>query len=217
LMLSGQYQRSQEIFEAYLTTKPEASSEWHLKVFVIKFIRSSLGVDKQKRAVVTALKLLADCSKLPDDEMKISIRQALQEDALCGLAWFNQGVLELHGEDRTKALIPFLIEALINNWDVEAWCNAMVLSFTSPEHLSLVQGIIETAYRFNGSKFIEQCYKWANSQARGFPATEFVERIVECLNGLPSKESPREVRLLKTGSDYEVIHFNKSNKISSGE
>jgi tetratricopeptide (TPR) repeat protein len=128
LMFSGSYKRSQELFESYLQSNPEGASEWDLKLFVLKFIGANLKIDSQKRKIKDAIKLLDNCKSLSDDQMSAAITTALENDALCGLAWFNQGVLALQSTNKNDALIPFLIEALVNNWDVEAWCNALALS-----------------------------------------------------------------------------------------
>ena len=129
------------------------------------------------------------------------------------LAWFNQGVLahKSKSTDKNDALQPFLIEALVNNWDVESWCNAMMLSFSS-QTLTLFTQILETAYRFNKSKFIEQIVIFSKSQSSAFPADQFVQLVVQHLRDLPEAKPPVVARLLKSETDYEVINLNTTEE-----
>ena len=212
LMFSGSYKRAQELFDSFLQSNPEGASEWHLKLFALKFIRANLKIDSQKRKVKDAIKLLDNSEALSDDQMSTAITAALENDALCGLAWFNQGVLALQSTNKNDAMIPFLIEALVNNWGVEAWCNAFALSIFPSGASTLSFQIIETAYRFNKSKFIDQIVKFSKSQSSGFPADLFVQLVVQYLKDVPEATPPIVVRLLTGDTDYEVISLNTPEK-----
>ena len=212
LMFSGSYKRSQELFESFLQSSPEGNSEWHLNLAALKFIRTNLKIDEQHRKAESATTLFDNRGTFSDNQLSAAITTALENDALCGLAWFNQGVLALKGTDKNDALLPFLIAALVNNWDVEAWCNAMVLSIWPSGVTPLSFHILETAHRFNKSNFIEQVVKFSKSQSSAFPADLFVQFVVQYLRDLPEATPPVVARLLTGETDYEVINLIKSEK-----
>ena len=207
LMFSGSYKRSQELFESFLQSNPKGPSEWDLKLVVLKFIRANLKIDSQNRKIKAALNLFDNYEFLSDDQKSTAVTSGLENDALCGLAWFNQGVLALHSTNKNDAMIPFLIEALVHNWDVEAWCNALALSIFPSGPTTLSFQIFETAYRFNKSKFLDQVVKFSKSQSSGFPADPFVQLVVQYLRDLPETTPPIVVRLLTGETDYEVINL----------
>jgi tetratricopeptide (TPR) repeat protein len=213
LMFSGSYKRSEELFESFLQSNPDGNSEWYLKLVALKFIRTTLKIDEQHRKVEAAINLFDNCESFSENQMSAAITTALQLDALCGLAWFNQGVLahKSNSTDKNDVLQPFLIEALVNNWDVESWCNAMMLSFSS-QTLTLFTQILETAYRFNGSKLIEQIVKFSESQSSAFPADQFVQLVVQHLRDLPEDKPTVVARLLRSETDYEVINLNTNEE-----
>lgn len=214
LMFRGSYKRSQELFESFLQSNPEGDSEWHLKLLALKFIRANLKIDSQNRKVEAAIKHFDNCESFSGDQMSAAITTALENDALCGLAWFNQGVLAHKNKstDRNDAMLPFLISALVNNWNVESWCNTMMLSFSSSTMTPLFTQILETAYRFNKSKFIEQIVKFSKSQSSAFPADQFVQLVVQYLRDIPEATPPVVARLLTGETDYEVINLDTTKK-----
>lgn len=210
LMFAGRYRESREAFDAYLTSTPDAASEWRLKAWALQGIRRTLGCDEQKRQTVAAIKLVPHDIKPCSEEIRQKLEEALRHDALCGLAWFNLGVLESQTGKREDAFLSFLMASLINRGDVEAWCNAMGLGISSEQYRSIFPYVLETAFRINGEDFLEQLARLAQGQPKGFPVTEFLNRINECLSLIARERQPFEVRLLGKGSDYHVIPLRSS-------
>src|SRR5207247_10260783 len=96
-------------------------------------------------------RLLAGVADGSADEAQL--REALQLDPLCGLAWFNLGVLLFSEGRREEALFAFLVASLAEHWDVEAWCNAVALAFTA-DAVDLLGNIVEAAYHLNGDALL---------------------------------------------------------------
>ena len=90
----------------------------------------------------------------------------------------------------------------------------MALSIPSFRHNAFFVQILKTAYRFNGTRFIEQVIKFSKSQASEFPSDQFVDLILQCLRELPEAEPQVVARLLKGETDYEVILLNTPQKSS---
>lgn len=206
LMFAGRYRESQEAFDTYLASDPNAAPEWWLKAWVLCVICQVLG--EQERQTEAAMKLVTFDDKLPPMEYKQRLEEALWHDALSGLAWFNLGVLESQVGNREDAFVPFLIASLSQKNDLEAWCNAIGIGI-SGEYCSLVPVIFMAAYQLNGEPFIEQLFMFVQSQPEDFPVTDVLNAINELVSQLPQEERPLKVRLLGEGSDFDVLMFRR--------
>ncbi|AUB44847.1 Tetratricopeptide (plasmid) [Nostoc flagelliforme CCNUN1] len=206
LMFAGKYRESQQAFYAYLVSHSDFESEWRLKACVLVLIYSLLGCDEQKRHIDAAIKLATPNAKSSAHEYREKLEVALRHDALCGYAWFNLGVLESQTGNQDSAFISFLIAALINTGDVEAWCNSIAIGIYK-SYDSLVSDIIITAYQRNGNNLMEQMISFAQSQTEGFPVTDFLTVFNEVLNQVPRPEEQFKVRLLGEGADFYTFNF----------
>jgi len=213
LMFAGRYREAQQAFYAYLSSSPkfEFDSEWRLKACVLIWIRSILGRDEQKRQTEAAIKLATPDNQLPNAvEYRQRLQESLNYDALCGYTWFNLGVLESRIGNQESAFVPFLMAALINTGDVEAWCNAIAIGI-SRGYDSLVSDIILAAHQLNGDDLMEQLIRFAQSQPEGFPITEFVKVMNEICSEVPRQEKRFDVRLYENESDFHVLNFRGLN------
>lgn len=208
LMFAGRYQESQQAFYAYLSSSPEFESEWRLKACVLSSIRSMLECDEQKRQTEAAIKLATPDNQLPHHAMEYRqrLQEALKQDALSGSAWFNLGVLECQIANQKSAFFPFLMAALINTGDVEAWCNAIAIGI-SRGYDSLVSDIILAAYQLNGNDLMKQLIRFAQSQPEGFPITDFLNVMNKILSEVPREEKRFYVRLYENESNFHVLNF----------
>jgi tetratricopeptide (TPR) repeat protein len=208
LMFAGRYRESQQAFESYLSSSAEFESEWRLKTCVLGWIRSMLGCDEQKRQTEAAIKLTKPNNHLVSHavEYRQRLQDALKQDALCGNAWFNLGVLESQTGNQESAFVPFLMAALIKTGDVEAWCNAIVFGIFAG-YDSLVSDIILAAYQLNGNDLMEELIRSAQSQPEGFPITDFLNVMNKILSEVPREEKRFDVRVYKNESDFLVLNF----------
>lgn len=208
LMFAGRYRESQEAFDTYLASDPNAAPEWWLKAWVL--CRICQVVEQQKRQTEAAMKLATPDDKLPPMEYKQRLEEALRHDVLSGLALFNLGVLESQIGNQEDAFVPFLIASLSQKKDLEAWCNAIGIGIgISGEYYSLVPVIFMAAYQLNGEVFIEQLFMFLQSQPKDFPVTDVLNAINEIVSQLPQEERPLKVRLLGEGSDFNVLMFRR--------
>jgi len=188
LMFAGRYHKAEVAFAAYLRTKPTSSSEWRLKHWALAYIRTKLGCGLQQRQVAKALKLAGMESPGGGPEVKQRLEYTLGLDALCGLAWFNLGVCENSTGNRHGAFGAFLTAALIQRWDAEAWCNALFLAVFESVEQSLIPDIMTAAYFATGKRLLDQVLKFAHSQPKGFPVSEFVNLVESTLSTLPKEK-----------------------------
>jgi len=136
--------------------------------------------------------------------------EALSLDALCGLAWFNNGVHECSKKEFKGGMISFLIAALVQPNDVESWSNCMICSFNLVEFQNLSPSILAVAYDKNGerffSKFADEIEKQPNLSE--WRKTQIVNLIGEYLRDLKKKEKLPILRLIKPDGTYTVIDSN---------
>jgi tetratricopeptide (TPR) repeat protein len=94
LMFAGQFRAAEEVFSSYLDDHPPGAAEWRLKRQAVAALRSDFG-DASPRDPARAVALVEEAQSSPTEE---ALRAALVVDPLCGLGWFNLGVL-LVGEE----------------------------------------------------------------------------------------------------------------------
>jgi tetratricopeptide (TPR) repeat protein len=208
LMFAGRYAGAKSAFEGSRAATHIGESEWRLKRWALAHILKKVGRTQQKRETKEALKLAGVESPAPALPLETrepeKLEAALGLDALCGLAWFNLGVSESFRGDKNAAFADFLTAALIQKWDVEAWCNAMTLATYAPDGAPLIRDIVRVAHRVNGKRFLDQVDTWARSQSKGFPVADFVNLVYSEVSTIPKEEESVAIRLLAGDSIISV-------------
>ena len=191
LMFAGEYEQAEKQFTLYLGEEATISSpEWVLKNWALGHI-VGLGVPSQKRQTRAALAHAGSPA---------TIEEALRLDALCGLAWFNQGAAELDANHRDSALRSYLLAAVCQTWDLEAWRNAYALATEREEDRAFAPWILWAAYELNGERFFEELA--GAMQGPVERVREHVRALRIALDELPRKHGSREFRLLGPESEY---------------
>jgi len=214
LMFAGNFRRSQEEFEAYISEFDRADSEWRLKTWALQQLRGMLKFDEQKRQTSTALKVFSVYESHPPEDLRQKLIEVLNYDALCSLAWFNLGVLENQSQNTEAAFFAFLMAALTCRDDVEAWLNVIVIGMNLSRLHFLLINIITTAYSANGERLLDQAAAFVETQPQGFPKTEFVKILSELLSLLPKKRESVEMRILGKNSTYHTIPIRQPERDS---
>jgi len=141
----------------------------------------------------------------PTDEDEL--RAVLDIDALSGEAWYRLGVHYHSSSETTDALGSFLASALIDRWNLDAWCSALGICFSDEDLVPMSQTILEAAYEATGERLIEALASWAAAQPDGFPTHEFVNTLAAVLEQTRTRRS-RDSRVLRLhGPDHrcEII------------
>jgi len=186
LMFSGQYQKALDLFSEYLDSTDDDCDEWNLKYICLDSMIDNYGVKEQVRKPNKALGMLKDLDVNVSDQCEA----AFKLDMLCGLAWFNAAIQNNKEDDKTSAALRFTMCAVIQNWDIEAWINASLLSFSEKElSASMFIRVVRTAYFFHKEEFIDKLYNAIEEQ--GHPElyaqlTELIETI------LPKRNNKQE-------------------------
>jgi hypothetical protein len=208
-MHAGEYKRAASVFKKRAGRSRISSAEdaeWYLKEKMLTEVRRIVGFDKQERHISETMKSFdgveSNSTDIDDDCM---IKSALQLDGLCGLAWFNRGVLQIKLGEKNQAFISFLISALVSRVDVEAWYNALLLAMELKQHVHLLGLIAMVAHSINGERFLREMHRIALAQPRGFPVDQFINNISQFLQHLPKKSRPVDIRLLGKEYSFETV------------
>lgn len=157
LMLKGDYRLSLEEFEKLFTEQEEPFSEWIIKATILDFIISQYDIASQKRNYIKSMSepLLIEPWTSPKTDEEISY--ILSIDALSPLLWYNLAINNFDNENYEMAMGGFLICAVINENDIDAWYNAFISALKS-NSLDLIQPILETGYYKSREVFINRIY-----------------------------------------------------------
>jgi tetratricopeptide (TPR) repeat protein len=209
LMFAGKYREAYELFEEHSKVAKKIEDEWALKSWILGGLIKTLGIETQKRRPNDAIKI-ADIKELPPEEVEKRISQTLSLDALCGLAWFNNGVHMVSKKEYSDAVISFLIAAVVQPNDIEAWSNTVICNFNCPEFVYLLPSVLSVAYEKNGEEFVSKFSLDIEKQPHlpDWVKTEIVNRVGEYTRSLPKKEKLPILRLIKPDGTYVVIDTN---------
>lgn len=210
LLFSGEYEKSLETFNDYLQKEQKPIDEFLLKHICLGQVLQKKNIKSQNREIERAT-AQADISSLESTcVQKKKLDDVLNLDLLCGLAWFNQGLLAMTDSDFEEALISFAMAGLVQSNDLEAWTNATLCTFNlTPESMPAdVFGlIVRTAYAFNGEKYLEELYhsfETINKDAGEFSKiSALIDKILP--QRLNKKDSPVTVRVMNKQGMFENV------------
>ena len=219
LMFAGRYSQSLKSFVEYMRVQHPRHAIWALKAMALNVITKSLNLSRQTRHPENAIKLAEIGGKSDAKNPLDRLHLALKMDALCGLAWFNRGVhMEEIGEHQ-EACYSFAICALCQPGYVEAWVNAFILASSADSmDIWLCQAIIESAYFYNGEKFVAAVHDDVEKRVPKFPKDEalnFLDLAVTILRDSTTKERPLELRLINDeGAVLQALSSSKGPKLN---
>jgi tetratricopeptide (TPR) repeat protein len=218
LMYSGYYEKAKILFDEYLSDSyyaREASNEsehfndnyndWcHLKYSCLETLLQAGYPSSQKRNKNKAEEL-ADVKELDYEEAKRRLDEALQNDLLCSLAWFNLGYSFSLGRDDLNSMISFTMCALIQPKDVEAWVNSCFSAFNLQSNLFYY--IVRVAYFYTGEKFIQGLASQLQANPNNINS-KMLDDFLAIIDTIRPKEQNSEqsiLRILGEGSKFEEI------------
>ncbi len=210
LLFAGRYADAHDSYKEALSHSEPGMPEWALKAWALQFLRDQRGIDVQMRLAHEAERLAAVDTVESEDERAARLNAALSQDLLCGLAWFNLGVQANRHGDSEDAFLCFLMAALCERQDTEAWANALALAFRSDVPPEFVPLIAETAYQANGDAMLEQMALAAQDQPPEFQRAEFLNAMETMLRASPTRTatvSPDQSDELHDTASHERLSF----------
>jgi len=212
LMFAGKYKEAHDLFKEHARAVDKVDGEWTLKSWVLGGLMKILDLEAQIRHPNQATKL-ADVKDLSPEKSEKRLDQALELDALCGLAWFNRGVEKASSNNYCEALVSFLIAGLVQLNDIEAWSNVLVCVFNCPEYTILTPSVLSVAYRINSENFVRRFAQIIEGQPEksipGWLKREIINLISEYAREFGKYERPIPIlRLINPDGTYSVIDPN---------
>jgi tetratricopeptide (TPR) repeat protein len=204
LMFSGQYQQSLEVFNNFIDSGCSAAAEWKLKSICLSSLIEKYNIKLQNRSVKSALALSGVCS-VKAESVEPHLEKALEQDMLCGLAWFNLGNHRSRIGEIEGAAFCFTICALVQRWDIEAWVNATACSFNNVVPLEILVLLIRAAYSCNGDKYIESLYMLFENQLGEEALSKVAQVIEQVIHDDKKSESTPALRMLNADGKFEDI------------
>lgn len=204
LMFSGQYQQSLEVFNNFVDSDSSAAAEWKLNSICLSSLIEKYNIKLQNRSVKAALELSDVCS-VKAESVELHLEKALQQDMLCGLAWFNLGNHRSRIGEIEGAAFCFTICALVQRWDIEAWVNATACSFNNVVPLEIFVLLVRAAYFCNGDKYIESLYQLFEKQLEEEALSQVAQVIEQVISDEKKSESTPALRMLNEDGKFENI------------
>ncbi len=212
LMFAGHYSQAREAFREFLEDIEsfESGSEYYLKTGLLDFLIDWRGLHDQERNPQAAIKLVADV--VPDDgaaageeEIADKCWDALAEDGLNGLAWWNlASAVEKLGE-REQAGLMFLNAALCQPWDAEAWAFAFIHLWREGRG-ELLPMILVTGERLTGQKVLPTINALVTEHMEPDARGELISGLAEMVDELADPRSDGfELRFVNSGQEVESM------------
>ncbi|MFL0087958.1 DUF4365 domain-containing protein [Tenacibaculum maritimum] len=205
LMFDGQYKNALDAFLDYLESSDKVSEEYHLKSLCLERILETKKIEVQQRDLMTSTSK-ADISKLKNGvSAEEQLDKSLDIDLLCGLAWFNYGIIHSEKSEYNDAMFSFTMAGLVQNNDIEAWKNAALCWLKTKIEPTIFVLVIKTAFFFNGEEFLEQLFHQVEQSGKKEDSSVFIDLI----NTITQKEEKEKelptVRMMNKDGKFENI------------
>ncbi|MFT5659530.1 MAG: tetratricopeptide (TPR) repeat protein [Sulfurimonas sp.] len=216
LMMSGEYKQAREQFQKYFEAHDDIKVEWCLKENILHYIIEEHGIEAQDRKPDEALKTDAIKNACNMDIPEDDTLAVLQLDALSPVLWYNLGQRYAKEEKFDDAAMSFLICALLNRKDTEAWINAFGCVWNTKKiPIEFLLHIIHVGYDLSGEEFINSVYTTLETISEHLPEGEGnilimkIDKIIEAKHKINSKQETPLLRVFN-GENFKGI-----NKFSS--
>jgi len=167
-----------------------------------------LGIKNQVRDKTEALNII-DMTKGDDEYNEQTLESAIEKDLLCGLAWFNLGIVQHKNGKHEDAAISFAMCGLVQTWDIEAFVNATLCCFNQNETISILPLILRTGYYYNGDRFLSKLYAEFNERFDPLLLAELTDVIEEVLPTKNIKTVP-SIRVMGADGIFRDIFGEKA-------
>ena len=195
LMFDGKYQLASDVFTEYLKSGEDPHAEWHLKSICLSNLIRMTGNAEQSRRNSGAMKLI-DVSKSDTPEFMENLEAAIRLDNICGLAWFNMGIVESKSGKHVEAAYSFILCGLVQPWDIEAWVNATLCCFNKEVDIQLLPLVIHAAYFFDRDDYLLSLHKELETRFSGDILETLTNMIEETLPKDSSHKDAPKIRLM---------------------
>lgn len=202
LMLSGEYELAKESFDNYHNNTHLVESEWLLKRAFLNYLINEYQIKSQIRQTkkIQQNSIYTKCGKKSVNIEEL--QDVLKIDALNPLIWFNLGINYSNDDKWEDAMAGFLICALMNRTDIEAWINAFKCAMNA-NLLHMIEHIFSVAYQFNETKFEQELYKFFEESKVPY---KIIEQLSTFFERISYKEKHQPIIRLFDGKKFRNIY-----------
>ncbi len=209
LMFDGKYQLALKTFTEYLKSNDDRHAEWFLKMRCLAHLIQITGNNEQKRRYIDA-KSLIDITTTDTQELIRNLEEAIDLDNICGLAWFNIGIVQSKSGKYNEAAFSFILCGLVQSWHIEAWVNATLCILNKEVDIQLLPLVIHTAYFFNGDEYVISLHKALEASLDGENLSKVTNIIEEILPKDSLTKQPPRIRLMGDDGIFRDVFTGKN-------
>jgi tetratricopeptide (TPR) repeat protein len=196
LLFSGSYERSVAEFAKVVPVELQKLQTRDAQRFIrAEAARHVLEVTRlaaQRRHPEQARRELG--AQAPSDDVgRLACLRALDADALCGVAWFNLGGIELRAGNHQHAMRAYEVAAVIEPGDAEAWANAFGIAFIRGDSLR-ASAILAAALSACGEEVLTHVANRFVQEGKPVPS-EIAEFLLTFAQAVPTHEKPTTLRI----------------------
>jgi tetratricopeptide (TPR) repeat protein len=210
LMAAGEYAAAIRAFGDY-EHQGDAKAEFRLKRWSLIQLSDFTGESGRRHRERADEKVAAALTRQTTQEVVNGLWEALEEDSLCGTAWFNLGVAAWENNDIENAFGHFLLAALMLRHDVEPWRNVVLIAWQGmgQEEFAPDLGasdLFDAAWNLNGHSIVPALIAALDEQAT-IDKAAFLDWLEERQGAQPLNDPGFEVRFPGRGSRYHSFRI----------
>jgi tetratricopeptide (TPR) repeat protein len=210
LMYAGHFEEAYQLFEPIVQDETHLGAWAATKLAALHWVIRTTGARSQDRRPAAAEKLAGEFAErsLEREEIDALSAEIWELDAVSPLGWFNLARDFLDNGQEEAALFAYLTTAVMQEGDVEAWVNVVILA-TRLDDWRLASAAIVTAARLNHEAFLLELTRQAKA---AFSSRHDLDRFLAGVNELigevlPEESEDFEVRFVNQGQPVESIHL----------
>jgi tetratricopeptide (TPR) repeat protein len=211
LMHAGQYEDAYRLFEPITADETHLGAWAATKAAALHWVISTTGIASQDRDPEGAARLAGQFAErtLTEEEVEAVSTEIWHLDAVSPLGWFNLARDYLDHDLSESGMYAYLVTAVMQEGDVEAWANVAALAINLDE-ASLTAASIVTGAKLNGERYMVELARQARANLLDEQTREEFLSSVNALleEALPEKpETGFEVRFVNKGEPVESVHL----------
>lgn len=211
LMHAGKYEEAYRLFEPITADETHLGAWAATKAAALHWVISATGIASQDRDPEGAAQLAGQFAErtLTEEEVEAVSTEIWSLDAVSPLGWFNLARDYLDNDQAENGMYAYLVTAVMQEGDVEAWANVASLAMNLDEPDLVAAGIV-TGARLNGERYLVELARLARLNLPDEKAREeFLASVNAMLEqALPEKpEAGFEVRFVSEDEQVESVHL----------
>ena len=156
LVYSGRYREALKIFSAIDSPEIELAAWAYVKTRALSWMLNATGIEVQDRRTESASELAGRWAEMePAGASEELASQVWRLDAMSALGWFNHARDLLDRGLEAEAMHAYLLAAVMQEGDVEAWVNVALLASNTDDDELFAASVI-SGHRLNRESYLAE-------------------------------------------------------------